>query len=194
MREGQYIVTGGDESYTYPSLIKPVIDFIETWKERNNKDNATIWCPFDLRKDTKYNDIQMFESNYVKIFTEAGFDVIASHIAKGKDFFDTEPKRHYDLIISNPPFQNKRLFFERALSLNKPFALVTTASWLNDGGLYSLFAEDKMQLLMPDKRSKFFNENGCIGKSPSFKSIYICKDFLFDGDIRWFELDKSHDS
>lgn len=189
MDKGQYVVTGGDESYTYPSLVRPMIEKI---KEKFGE-GATVWCPFDLKEDTKFNDVQMFESNYVKLFKEAGFKVISSHIAEGRDFFEVEPKIHYDCIVSNPPFKEKRLFFERALSFNKPFALVTTAGWMNDGGLYTLFKDKAMQLYMSDKRSKFFNEDGCIGASPSFKSIYICYDFLIGDDIQWFALDRTKD-
>ena len=101
------------------------------------------------------------------------------------------PKENWDIIISNPPFKNKKLFFERVLSFDKPFALVSMVSWLNDGGVYNLFKDKKLQLLIPDKRARFFNENGCIGKQPSFKAIYYCVDFLQDNDIQWFELDRN---
>lgn len=190
MTKEQYTVTGGDESYTYPSLITPITKHIEEWREFNNKQNVAIWLPFDLDKEVDGFCV----SNYVKIFKEFGYTIITSHIITGQDFFEYEPKEHYDLIVSNCPFKNKKLFFQRALELNKPFALVTTMSWLNDGGLYTLFKDKQMQLLMPDKRSKFFNDKGCIGKSPSFKAGYVCYDFLINGDIKWFELDRSLDN
>lgn len=194
MNINQYKFTGNDESYTYPSLIKPLIPFIEKFrisKNIKNRSNLTIWCPFDLKEDMEYNGIKMFRSNYIDIFEKEGYNVIASHIATGQDFFKYEPP-YFDVIISNPPFRNKALFFERAITLNKPFALVCPASWLNDGGsIVKLFRNKRLQLLIPDKRAKFFNENGKINKGISFKSIYYCVDFLVDKDIEWFELDRS---
>lgn len=197
MRKEQYIVTGSDESYTYKSLIEPMIDLIEEHRKSIGKEvkDYKIWCPFDLAKDTHYNGVQMFKSNYVTIFKEYGYKVVSSHIAEGRDFFEVEPKTGYDIIISNPPFQNKKLFFERALSFNKPFALVAPLSWINDGALYNLFYENKkqMQMVIPNKRSKFFNEDGCIGKQPSFKSGYICWNFIQGRDIEFITIDTSKD-
>jgi len=198
MNVNQYKFTGNDESYTYPSLILPLIPFIEKFRESKRikaKKDLIIWCPFDLKEDILYNRIKMFRSNYVDIFEKEGYSVIASHIAIGQDFFEYEPEEDWDIIISNPPFKNKKSFFERAISFNKPFCLLNTASWLNDSGVYNVFKDIKLQLLMPNKRAMFFNEKGLIGKRPSFKSIYYCKDFLVGGkDIEWFELKKERDN
>jgi len=195
MTKQQYKVTGSDESYTLPSLVKGILPFIEEFKKTHKKDNITIWCPFDVDTKLKYGNITLQPSQYVKILKEAGYNVIHSHIATGQDFFEYEPKEYYDLIVSNSPFGNKAKFFTRALELNKPFALVTTASWLNDGGLFNVFYKNnkQLQLLMSDKRSKFFNENGLIDKGISFKAIYVCWNFLQGRDIDWFELDRKID-
>ena len=192
MNVNQYKFTGNDESYTLPSLIEGVLPFIEEFKKVKGLDNITIWCPFDLKEDIEYEGMQLFRSQYVEIFEKAGYNVIASHIATGQDFFEYEPEA-YDIIISNPPFKNKKLYFERALSFDKPFMLISMASWLNDGGVYNLFKDKELQLVMPDKRAFFFNENGLIGKQPSFKSIYYCYKVFDNNPIRWFELDRSRD-
>jgi len=60
-------------------------------------------------------------------------------------------------MISNPPFTNKRKYFERALSFNKPFALIMTNTWLNDAAPKQLFKDKELQLLMFDKRMKFIS-------------------------------------
>jgi hypothetical protein len=197
MTKEQYIKTGGDESYTRASLIVPIIDMIEEYKQYHKLDNVTIWCPFDVRETTTFvlddTSITISPSLYVKIFEEYGYNVISTHIATGQDFFTFEPSEHYDLIISNPPFKNKRKFFERAVRLNKPFALVSTASWFNDAGVYHVFKDIQLQLYMPDKRATFFNSNGSIGDRPSFKSVYLCYNFLIGNNIKWFELKKELD-
>ena len=69
----------------------------------------------------------------------------------GIDFFDFEPE-YWDVMVSNPPFTNKRKYFERALSFGKPFALIMTNTWLNDSAPKQLFKDKDLQLLMFDKR------------------------------------------
>ncbi len=94
----------------------------------------------------------------------------------GQDFFTYEPK-HWDIIISNPPFTNKRSYFERALSFNKSFALIMTNTWLNDVAPKQLFEEKELQLLLFDKRMKFLN-NGVFANKITFSSSYYCWNFL----------------
>ena len=97
----------------------------------------------------------------------------------GGDFYVSEPKEHWDIIVSNPPFTNKRKIFERALSFNKPFALIMSNTWLNDSAPAQIFLKSgkQLQLLMFDKRMKFKN-NGQIQKKITFSSSYFCCDFL----------------
>lgn len=125
-----------------------------------------VWCPFD-RED----------SEFVKVFKEKGIKVIYSHIDYGEDFYSYEPKEHWDCIISNPPFTKKRQIFERALSFNKPFALIMSNVWLNDSAPAKLFKDKGLQLLIFDKRIKFIN-NGVIEDKITFSSSYYCYNFL----------------
>ena len=100
-----------------------------------------------------------------------------SHIDEGKDFFTYEPV-HFDVIVSNPPLTNKRKFFERALSFNKPFALIMTNTWLNDSAPKQLFKDKDLQLLMFDKRMKFHSPDGRANDKITFSSSYYCWNFL----------------
>lgn len=81
------------------------------------------------------------------------------------------------MIVSNPPFTNKRGIFARALSFNKPFALLMTNTWLNDSAPKQLFSEKDLQLLMFDKRIRF-NTNQIINDKVTFSSSYFCWNFL----------------
>jgi len=194
MTNNIYKVTGTDESYTYPNLINPLLPFIDKFTENNGKDNITIWCPFDVAEDIVYrnadgDDIQLRQSNYIKIFKLAGYNVVHSHIVNGQDFFEYEPD-DYDIIISNPPFKNKAKFFERALELNKPFALVAPIIWLNDSTPNKLFDFDEFSLIIPQRRAEFFNPN--LTKktgSISFKSAYFCRNFT-EKQINFINIDK----
>ena len=152
-----------DENYTPAYAVKPILEYIP-------KDKV-IWCPFDTK-----------DSEFVKEILKTN-RVICSHIDYGLDFFEFEPLG-WDIIISNPPFTNKRGIFERALSFNKPFALLMTNTWLNDSAPKQLFKDKDLQLLMFDKRIDFSGE-----KKITFSSSYYCWNFL-DKQIVMRELNK----
>jgi len=150
-----------DEHRTLAYGVKPIIKYVPQ--------NFTVWCPFDKQ-----------DSEFVKQLKANGNKVIHTHIDEGYDFYEYEPSQHYDCIISNPPFTNKRKIFERCLDLGKPFALIMTNTWLNDSAPTKIFLERnrQLQLLMFDKRMKFINNQGEIIKKITFSSSYFCCDFL----------------
>ena len=147
-----------DEMYTPEYAVEPVLEFIPK--------GATVWCPFDKK-----------ESEFVKMISKKN-KVICSHIDNEQDFFTYEPEEHWDIIISNPPFSRKKLFFERALSFNKPFALLMSLTWLNDSAPKKLFKYKDLELLMFDKRIHFFKPDGTVDKKTTFSSAYYCWKFL----------------
>ena len=154
MNSGEILYSKGknDECYTPIEGVLPILKYIPKGK--------IIWCPFDTEK-----------SNFVKEISKTN-KVIKSHISEEKDFFEYEPEE-WDILISNPPFTDKRKYFERALSFNKPFALIMSLTWLNDSAPKQLFFEKDLQLLMFDKRMKFNNINKI-----TFSSAYFCWNFL----------------
>ena len=146
-----------DECYTPDYGVKPILKYIQ--------EGAIVWCPFDTE-----------ESEFVKQISKQN-KVEYSHISTGHNFFDYEPDK-WDIIISNPPFTNKRKYFERALSFNKPFALIMTNTWLNDSAPKQLFKDKDLQLLMFDKRMKFISPDGRDNDKITFSSSYYCYDIL----------------
>ena len=151
-----YSAGKNDECYTLPYAVTPIIKYIPN--------GAVVWCPFDTK-----------ESQFVKQISKVN-KVVFSHLKFGQDFFKYEPDV-WDVIISNPPFTNKRKYFERALSFNKPFALIMSNTWLNDSAPKQLFMEKDLQLLMFDKRMKFMT-GGQINNKITFSSSYYCYNFL----------------
>lgn len=153
-----YLNGGGDEQYTPAKTVEILIPHIQHLK------NKIIWCPFDKE-----------DSQFVKILKENGFKVINSHIDYGQDFFIYEPEK-WDCIISNPPYKNKRLFWERCLKLGKLFCLLLPINILSDGIINQTMKgrEDEFQLLIPSRRTRFYNAlTGEIGKQPTFKASYF---------------------
>ena len=152
-----YSKTGNDEAYTPSYGVEPILKYIPK--------GATVWCPFDTE-----------QSNFVKLISQQN-PVKFSHISQGQDFFEYEPKQ-WDVIVSNPPFTNKRKYFERALSFGKPFALVMSNAWLNDSAPKQLFQDKDLQMLMFDKRMVFENPDGRANNKITFSSSYYCWNFL----------------
>ena len=157
-KEILYSTGSNDECMTLGYAVEPIIKYIPK--------NWVVWCPFDKE-----------DSEFVKHLKTNGIKVIFSHIENGQDFYTYEPNEHWDCIVSNPPFTNKRKIFERALSFGKPFALVMSNTWLNDAAPKQLFQNKDLQLLMFDKRMKFLN-NGKIQNKITFSSSYFCWNLL----------------
>lgn len=152
-----YSKGNNDECLTPAYGVKPIIKYLPP--------NKIIWCPFDTDN-----------SEFCKELKSAGFDVVSSHINNGQNFYTYEPEM-WDIIVSNPPFTNKRKIFERALSFNKPFALLMSNTWLNDAAPKQLFKEKQLQLLMFEERIKFKN-NGVVENKITFSSSYYCYNLL----------------
>lgn len=152
-----YSLRINDEYYTPDFAVMPLLEFMNPFK------NKIIWCPFDKE-----------ESEFVKVFTKNGYNVIYSHVEKGQNFFEFQPKE-FDVIISNPPFQDKKRTFSRLLSFKKPFAMLMTLTWLNDATPKRLFRNYDLQLLMFEERIKYKN---AIYDKINFSSAYYCYNFL----------------
>ena len=153
-----YSAGGNDEAYTPAYGVRPLLEFLEPFRGR------VIWCPFDTEA-----------SQFVQVLTNAGHTVTHSHIDTGQDFYTYEPE-HWDLMVSNPPFTNKRGIFERALAFGKPFALLMSNTWLNDAAPKQLFRDVDLELLMFDKRIEY--EGQAVNKKITFSSSYYCRGIL----------------
>lgn len=148
-----------DEVYTPAYAVKPLLPYL--------KSNSTIWCPFDMEY-----------SEYVKIFKQAGYKVIFSHIDLGQDFFTYEPNEHYDVIISNPPFSIKDKILQRLAEINKPYAMLLPIPTLQGQKRFDYIKN--CQALIFDKRINYYTNRDMTQtqKGVSFGSFYLCKNFL----------------
>ena len=155
-RDVLYSEGKNDECYTPYYGVEPILEYIPN--------DSIVWCPFDTE-----------DSEFVQQIKKTN-KVVFSHIKNGEDFFEYEPDE-WDIIISNPPFSNKRDFFERALQFNKPFALIMTNTWLNDAAPKQLFKNKDLQLLMFTQRMLFLQGND-VNEKITFSSSYYCYNFL----------------
>jgi hypothetical protein len=125
-----------DEYYTPYEAVEMILPFIPAHVK-------TIWECTAIK-----------ESRIVEVLRSHGFEVIGSHINDGLDFFKFEPN-NYDMIITNPPYSIKDNFLKRAFDLKKPFMFllpITTLEGLKRG---KMFRENRIQLLIPDRRFSF---------------------------------------
>lgn len=157
---------GSNETYTKPYAVYPLVKYLQDFKDK------VIWCPCDTE-----------ESEFVKIFRDEGFKVENSHISDGRDFYKYEPP-HWDILITNPPFENKAKFMQRVVSFNKPFCVLLPLTWLNDSAPYRLFKEIDLELLIFRNRMHFKKYCGKSQKPTFSCGYYACgifkKGIVFD--------------
>lgn len=148
-----------DEVYTPSYAVKPLLEFVSK--------KQTVWCPFDDEN-----------SEFVKIFTKNGNNVLFSHINENKNFFAYEPEEHYDVIISNPPFSKKDEVIKRLYELKHPYAILLPIPSLQGQKRFPYMKD--CQALIFDKRINYYTtaERKEIQKGVSFGSFYLCRDFL----------------
>lgn len=146
----------GDEYYTPDYVVEILLPYL---KKTNYK---TIWCPCDKE-----------HSEYVKILNKNGYKVIYSHIETGEDFLEYEPEEEYDIIITNPPFSIKNKILERLIKLDKPFAILLSATVIQSASLIKLLSNlESFYTIMFDKRISY------SGDRPPFPSWYFTNKLL----------------
>ena len=152
-KEGNY-----DELYTPRDFVEVLLKYIP-------KHVKTIWCSCDTEK-----------SEYVKVFKENGYNVIATSLTEGIDFL-TE-SRECDMIITNPPFSIKDKILERCYALGKPFALLLSEKAVGGQRRVSMFRANGMGLICLGRRADF------TGKGSAWFNVhYFIHGEEFDGRI-----------
>jgi hypothetical protein len=161
-REVNFKRNENDEFYTPIYAIKPLLKYL--------KAESNIWCPFDLN-----------ESNYVKILSSEGHNVLNTHIDTGHNFFNYEPPSKIDYIISNPPYSLKYEVFKRLFELDKPFAmLVGVVGLFESQKRFTMFKDNDFEIMYLNKRVAFFRDYADVKPklNPPFSSVYLTKDIL----------------
>lgn len=153
------------------------------------KPHSRILCPFDK-----------ISSQFVEVLTLAGHQVWFSHIEEPhirnssygygcpKDcllhdnFFDYSVSdlkgMKIDYIISNPPFSIKDDILEKLYQLETPFAMLLPTYVLGGVHRYQLFKQHGVQLLTPNRRINYLDENSQQTKGNAFHSSFFCWNLL----------------
>jgi len=118
----------GDEYFTRDKDAETIAQHI--------KRPMTVWLPFNDKGGA-----------FDRILTEHGHRCICTDT----DFFETEPPKGAQAVISNPPFSRKKDVVKRLDALGMKYALIMPLLWLNDGIPFDYIT----QLMMFRKRIHF---------------------------------------
>ena len=109
----------------------------------------------------------------VAALRQAGYDVTATDILTGHDYYAMEPPRH-DCQVTNVPFSHKYRWLARACELGKPFALLMPSDMLFAAAGQRLLIAHDLRLLVPDKRIDFRTPTrGWAGSSAQMHTSWV---------------------
>ena len=116
----------------------------------------------------------------MKQFRQNGYNVVATHIQNGQDFFEYDTP-DCDYIISNPPYSCKGKVFARLFEIGKPFAmLVGVVGLFESQQRFNMFKDNDFEIMYLNKRVSYFKNYSDQKPSlnPPFSSVYVCHNML----------------
>ena len=148
----------------YPRLHK--FDNMETPKEA-----LDYIIPY-LDKNLTYWECCYGRGHMAKQLEKNGFKVIGNNKI---DCLKEQPE-DWNFLITNPPFSNNKDFIQRAIELNKPFALLIRLEHLGGKRAFELLKDLNFKIIIPKKRINYITpkmKQGIkVGGSP-FHSIWL---------------------
>lgn len=129
-----------DDLYTPSYAIKPLLKYIPR--------NITVWECYDFGK-----------SEITRLLKEHGCEVISTD--KEENFFEYIPDKHFDMIITNPPYSLKDDFIKKCYEWNKPFCLLLPITALEGKTRGKMFRKYGIELIVLDKRVDFNGKGSC---------------------------------
>jgi phage N-6-adenine-methyltransferase len=100
---------------------------------------------------------------------QAGYQVVGG---PQMDFFQKMPSG-WDILVTNPPFDRKDEFLERAYALGKPFAMLLPLTGLEGKARHALYRKHGVEVIIPDKYINFENDHRRDDHCP-FSTAWFC--------------------
>lgn len=155
MAQLQYGFCKRDEYFTPSYAVYPII--------KRLKPGATVWCPFDTE-----------DSEFVRVLSKHGFQVVYGHIHTGQDFFQVAVPE-CDYIVSNPPYSLKNEVIKRLYEIGKPFAMLINFQGIFDSReRFQMFQEKRVEMLWLNPRVNYVTEDRKSFHGVPFQSGYLC--------------------
>ncbi len=155
MAQLQYGFCKRDEYFTPSYAVYPIM--------KRLKPGATVWCPFDTE-----------DSEFVRVLSNHGFQVVYGHIHTGQDFFQVAVPE-CDYIVSNPPYSLKNEVIKRLYEIGKPFAMLINFQGIFDSReRFQMFSERQVEMLWLNPRVNYITENRKSFHGVPFQSGYLC--------------------
>ena len=124
-----------------------------------------------------------------KYLEEKGYTVIKTDIRSDKcdfgglDFLkNLQPPKHYDIILTNPPYSYKTQFLERAYKIGKPFYFLLPITTLEGMARSVLFRKYGINTVILDRRVNYIK-----GKSVQFNSSWFFGNHKIHSNRMFFE-------
>lgn len=154
--------SGNDEFYTPYYAVLPILKYL--------RPGSKVWCPFDKE-----------ESLFVRVLRGRGFDVVATHIETGHDFFQTPTPEGVDYIISNPPYSLKTEILEDLFRRKVPFGmLIGVVGLFESQKRFEMFRDNQFEIMYLNRRVSYLRsyEDEKPALNPPFSSVYVCSGVL----------------
>jgi len=148
-----------DDDYETP---KYIWEFITPYINKNK----TIYEPFYCSG---------LSGQYLR---ELGYNVIHNDI----DFYENYDKYEYDIIVSNPPFSDKKKVFDKLKHIDKPFIMIVPISTITKKFFKDNFKDDDITMLIPNKRLQFSKKGEHLSRC-WFDCVFLCYKLGLDKQI-----------
>jgi len=115
------------------------------------------------------------EGHITTVLNHYGLEVVETDIAFGQNFLEID-KPLGDIIVTNPPFEQKDDFLKHCYELGVPFALLLPLTAIGGVQRGKYFSKYGLELLIPDRRINFIYDNA--KKACWFHSAWFCWNIL----------------
>ena len=97
------------------------------------------------------------DGRIARVLHDNGYPVISTDLKTGTNFLTGGIEKHFDIIVSNPPFSLKEEFLRKCLAYDVPFALLIPFEM--NGWLVEAFDKWDCQGLVPNRRINYITPN-----------------------------------
>lgn len=113
-----------------------------------------------------------------------GFNVIGN---SNINCLTQKPKTHWDVWITNPPFNGNKKFIHRAIELNKPFVFLCRLEHLGGVEAMRLLSDLDFKIIIPKKRINYIRTDKSQPGAP-FHSIWLTYGINLPKQINYVKL------